>query len=176
MILLDLLPNYFTDNTTIVKLEEVLSSDINKMKEDFQSMLDECFVKSSTQLLSRYEKMHGINVDVFKSVETRRSKIMAKMAGTGTFTKAMLINSIKAFPGGNAAILEDNPNYKFTIKFNDYYRIPDTISIQEIYAITNELKPAHLAYDHTFTYDYWGNLNGKITWSEATTWEALRTY
>jgi hypothetical protein len=39
-----------------------------------------------------------------------------------------------------------------------------------------EIKPAHLAFDHTFTYDYWDNVNGTMTWGSATTWEALRTY
>ena len=102
---------------------------------------------------------------------------MSKLRGTGTTTKQMLLNSIKAFPGGAAEIVEDNQNYKFRIKFNDYYRVPDDISIAEIYIITDELKPAHLAYDYTFTYDYWGNQKTAAeTWGKIETWEEFRTY
>jgi uncharacterized protein YmfQ (DUF2313 family) len=176
MDLMTLLPNYYIGNSSMQKLQNILSEDINSLEDGISKAIDECYVKTASKLLDRYEKIYGIKIDLSKSDIVRREKIKAKMTGTGTFTKQMLLNYLLSFAGGKAEIIEQSQNYKFRIKFNDYYRVPDSSSISEIYAITDELKPAHLAYDHTFTYDFWGNLDNTITWSETTTWDALRTY
>lgn len=176
MDLMQLLPDYYSNNETMQELQGLLTTEVDKVITGLNKVIDECFVGSTTDLISRYEKLHGIKVDISKSKETRRGKVKAKMAGTGTFTREMLMNTTKAFPGGACEVVEDNPNAHFGIKFNDYYRVPDTASINEIYAVTDELKPAHLSYDHTFTYDYWDHINGSITWGAATTWGDLRTY
>jgi uncharacterized protein YmfQ (DUF2313 family) len=177
MDLMELLPDYYNNNKTMQELQGLLTTEIDKVITRFNKSVDECFVWSASELVSRYERLHGIKVDANKSVETRRGKIKAKMAGTGTFTKAMLMNATKAFPGGACEVVEDNPNYKFRIKFNDFYRVPDEASINEIHVITDELKPAHLTYDHTFTYNWWGyDVIKAKTWGNAGTWQALRAY
>jgi len=175
MDLLSLLPSYYSENVTMAELQSILTGEFTDILNGLDSMINECYVSTASNILSRYEKMHGIKIDVSKSNDTRRGKIMAKMAGTGTCTKSMLINSLKAFPGGGAEIVEDNPNSQFTIKFNDYYRVPADTSITEIHAITEELKPAHLAFNHTFTYNWWG-MTDTGTWDDGGTWDDLRNY
>jgi uncharacterized protein YmfQ (DUF2313 family) len=172
---MELLPDYYSRNLTMQELQTLLTEEIMKVSDGFTQTIDQCFVSTASSVLGRYERMHGIKTDVSKSDETRRGKIKAKLAGTGTFTKGMLLNSVRAFPGGNAEIVEDNPNAQFTIRFNDYYRVPDEAAINEIYAITDELKPAHLAYNHTFTYNWWG-MPDTGTWDDGGTWDDLRNY
>lgn len=176
MDLMNLLPPYYSANVTMEELQKIVSDEVNILEDGFNKTIDQCFVSTASDLIYRYEKMYGIEIDVSKSDDIRRDKVKAKMAGTGTFTIKMLLNYLKSFPGGAAVIIEDSLNYMFRIKFNDYYRVPDLASIDEMYAITNELKPAHLNYDHTYTYDWWNNLDNTITWSDTTTWDALRTY
>jgi uncharacterized protein YmfQ (DUF2313 family) len=172
---MDLLPGYYYGNRTMEELQEIISGEIVNASDALDKIISECFASTTTDIISRYEKIHGIKVDISKSIDTRRGKVKAKMAGTGTFTKAMLMNTTRAFLGGSCEVVEDNPNAHFTIKFNDYYRVPDTSSINEIHAITDELKPAHLAYNHTFTYNWWG-MPDTGTWDDGGTWDDLRNY
>lgn len=175
MNLMELLTPFYAENSTMVELQGVVQEEANKIITGFNNTIDECFVSTSSSLIKRYEKLHGIKSDITKSEDTRRSKIKSKMAGTGTFTEKMLMNTTNAFPGGSCEVIEDNPNCKFTIKFNDYNRVPDEASINEIYAITNELKPAHLEFNHTFTYNWWG-MDDAGTWNDGGTWDDLRNY
>lgn len=175
MDLMELMPLEYQGNKTMEKLQSVLSAETEKIQTGLNKTVDECFVSTSSSLLSRYEKMYGLVVDIFKSDEVRRGRIQAKMSGTGTCTKQMLLKSIGVFPYSDADIVEDNPNYKFKVKFNNPYRIPDQSSIDEIHKITDRLKPAHLDYDHTFAYNWWG-MGDSGTWNDGGTWEDLRNY
>ena len=175
MDLMELLPDYYKDNTEMEKLQKILSEDVDNAVNGLDAAIEECFVNTASYMLSRYEKMHGLRVDESLSDESRREKIKAKMVGTGTFTKAMLINTLKAFDGGQSMILEEFNNYKFIIKFNDYNRVPSLESIVEIHKITDELKPTHLNYEHTFTYNWWGMQDTGV-WNDGGTWDDLRNY
>lgn len=176
MTLMDLLPDYYCDNKTMKELQGILEDKITVMTEDLRTVLKECFISTAVSLLSRYEKIFEIKSDTSKSIEARRGKMLAKLTGTGTFTKSMLIDTMNAFPYCNAEIIEDSANSKFTVKFNNYYRIPDDSSIIEVSSIIDDLKPAHLVYSFSYTYDWWGHVNGTAAWGNMNTWEAARVY
>lgn len=175
MNLIDLLPHYYAENKDMTKLQGLLSQEIEKTEESLENTINQCFVSSANDLLNRFEKLYGIETDIAKDIEIRRETIKSKMAGTGTFTKIMAKNSLKAFEGGAADIVEDFPKYKFTIKFNDEYRVPSNGAIAEIYNMINNLKPAHLNFDHTFTYNWWG-MSDVGSWNDGGTWDDLRNY
>lgn len=175
MVLIELLPSYYHENKVMGKLQNVLSKDLEDLLNGSSTTVDQCFINTATSLLARYEKIYGIKTDIGKSDEIRRGKIKAKMAGTGTFTKRMLANITKAYEGGNSEVVEDNPSSFFSIKFNDYHRVPSDKSIEEIYTSVNELKPAHLGFDHTFTYNWWG-MGDDGVWDDGGTWDDLRNY
>lgn len=177
MNLIDMLPYYYAKNEQMNKVQSLLSEEIKKVQEGLENTIDQCFVSSADDLLSRFEKMHGIETDISKDIEIRRDTIKSKMAGTGTFTKNMLMTTLKAFEGGNAEIIEQFSDYIFKIKFNDEYRIPSDEALNEIYNIVKILKPAHLDFNHTFTYNWWGREELKTkTWSDFSTWNDLRQY
>lgn len=174
--LIDLMRENYKKSDLVVDLQNSIEGSINNIVFSKNDLFNQFFVRDATWGLIAWEKALDITTDLSKSYEFRRERIQSKLRGTGTTTKTMLMNMTKAFIGGSCVLVEDNANYHFIIKFDDYYRVPDTSSITEIHAITDEIKPSHLSYDHTFTYDYWNNLNGTITWDEATTWDSLRTY
>ena len=175
MDLMELLPDYYKDNSEMEKLQKILSAEADNAVNGLDTAVDECFIDTASSMLSRYEKMYGIKTDESLSDEARREKIKAKMVGTGTFTKQMLINALKAFAGGQSTIIEQFKDYKFIIKFNDYNRVPSQESIVEIHRITDELKPTHLNYEHTFTYNWWG-MGDDGVWDDGGTWDDLRNY
>jgi uncharacterized protein YmfQ (DUF2313 family) len=174
--LIDLLPDNYKKSVEDVDLQNAFWEVVNELITAKNSLFNQIFVGTSTTLLELWEKAYGIVTDPTKSYVSRRDAIQAKMRGYGTTTKEMLANVSQAYPFCDADIVENNAAYEFIIKFKNYYRVPDTEIIAEVHKAIEEIKPAHLAFDHTFTYDYWDNVNGTMTWGSATTWEALRTY
>lgn len=173
MDLMELLPEYYRGNTTMEELQSILSCNITHLTEGLNETIDQCFVNTATSLLSRYEMIYGIQVDVSKSDEFRRERIRAKIRGTGTVTKQMIMEVAKSYSNGEVEVIEDTASYSFIIKFVGTKGIPEnmaglTITIEEI-------KPAHLAFCFEYTYSIWSDVSN-MTWDEASvyTWEELR--
>lgn len=150
MDLMELLPPIYTNNTTMEELQGVLSGKIQNLAENINETLDECFVSTASALLSRYEKIYGIKVDVSKSNNFRREQIQARLRGIGTATKQMIINTAAAYSNGSVEVMEDPANYSFTIKFVGTRGMPP--NMEGLTLTIEEIKPAHLRY--TFEYVY----------------------
>lgn len=150
MELMNLLPDYYRGNQTMEELQTILSADINSMASRFNNTIDQCFVNTATSLLSRYEKIYGIRVDVSKSDEFRRERIRAKIRGVGTVTKQMIEATARSYSNGEVEVIEDPVNYSFTIKFVGTKGLPPNMA--DLTLTIEEIKPAHLTY--TFEYVY----------------------
>ncbi|WIV13966.1 putative phage tail protein [Proteiniborus sp. MB09-C3] len=145
-----LLPDYYKGNLTMEELQSILSTDINSFASSLNKTIDQCFVNTATALLSRYEKIYGIEVDVSKSDEFRRERIRAKIRGTGTVTKQMIVDVAKSYSNGEVEVIEDNENYSFRIKFVGTLGVPANMA--DLTLTIEEIKPAHLSF--TFEYVY----------------------
>jgi len=156
MELMSLLPEYYRNNKTMKELQGILSTDINKLVSSFNETIDQCFVNTATSLLSRYEKIYGIQVDVSKSNEFRRERIRAKIRGVGTVTKKMIEATARSYSNGEVEIVEDTANYKFIIKFVGTRGLPPNMA--DLTLTIEEIKPAHLAYEFEFIYRIHGEL------------------
>ena len=150
MDLMTLLPDYYKGNLTMEELQSILNIDINTLASGFDETIDQCFVNTATSLLSRYEKIYGIQVDVSKSNEFRRERIRAKIRGTGTVTKQMIVDVAASYSNGEVEVIEDSTNYSFIVKFIGTLGIPGNMA--DLTLTIEEIKPAHLAY--TFEYVY----------------------
>lgn len=156
------------------ELQSILSQQINKLTSNLNETIDQCFVNTATSLLSRYEKIYGIQVDVNKSDEFRRERIRAKIRGIGTVTKKMIKDTARSYSNGEVEVIEDPANYKFIIKFVGTKGIPANMA--DLTLTIEEIKPAHLSFEFVYTYNTWNDVSG-MTWNEASayTWEELRT-
>lgn len=174
MELINLLPDYYRSNKTMEELQSILSQQINKLTSNLNETIDQCFVNTATSLLSRYEKIYGIQVDVNKSDEFRRERIRAKIRGIGTVTKKMIKDTARSYSNGEVEVIEDPANYKFIIKFVGTKGIPANMA--DLTLTIEEIKPAHLSFEFVYTYNTWNDVSG-MTWNEASayTWEELRT-
>ena len=173
MNLMDLLPDYYKGNLTMEELQDILSTDMDNLATAFDKTINQCFVNTATDLLSRYEKIFGLQVDVSKSDEFRRERIRAKIRGTGTVTKQMIKDVASSYSNGEVEVIEDPANYSFKIKFVGTKGIPANMT--DLTLTIQEIKPAHLAFEFEFTYNTWKDVEG-MTWSEASiyTWNELR--
>ncbi|WP_097014809.1 YmfQ family protein [Anaerocolumna aminovalerica] len=173
MELITLLPEYYKGNKTMEELQGILSTDINHLANNINTAIDQCFVNTATALLSRYEKIYGIQVEVSKSNEFRRERIRAKIRGTGTVTKQMIENVAKSYSNGDVEVIENTEDYSFKVKFVGTKGIPDNMA--DLTLTINEIKPAHLSFSFEYTYNTWNDI-ANMTWDEASayTWEQLR--
>lgn len=158
MELINLLPDYYRGNHTMEELQSILSSGINGLANNFNETIDQCFVNTATDLLSRYEKIYGINVDVGKSDEFRRERIRAKIRGTGTVTKQMIEATARSYSNGEVEVMEDAANYSFKIKFIGTKGLPPNMA--DLTLTIEEIKPAHLTFVFEYVYRTHGELLG----------------
>lgn len=174
MQLMRLLPDYYENNTTMNLLQGILSEVTDELEEGLSSTIKECFESTASALLSRYEKMYGLQVDILKDETYRKERILAKLVGVGTTTKKMLMETAASYSNGEVEVIEDNANHKFTIKFVGTKGVPGNMA--DLKLTIEEIKPAHLAVEYLYVYNTWDDI-AKITWenAESYTWNELRT-
>jgi len=171
--LTELLPPIYENDLTMQKLQDILSDKINTLADGINETIDECFVSTTSKLLSYHENIYGITVDVTKSDVFRMERIRAKIKGTGTVTKQMIIDTAKAYSNGEVEVIEDNANNSFKIKFVGAKGIPANMA--DLILTIEEIKPAHLSYTFEYLYNTWDDVSA-MTWADASvyTWEGLR--
>lgn len=176
---MDLLPNYYKGNKTMEELQSILNMEINELVNGLDETIDQSFVNTATSLLSRYEEIYGIEVDVGKSDDFRRERIRAKIRGMGTVTKQLIVDTAGSYSNGEVEVIEDNENHSFIIKFVGTMGIPANMTDLKI--TLEEIKPAHLSFTFEFTYITWDEIeNYKKTWDEwgalTLTWDEFEAY
>ena len=173
MKLMEYLPDYYKENETMESLQGILSEQMNGLESSLSTTMNECFINTASGLLSRYEKLYGLEVDVTKSDAFRRERIRAKVRGTGTVTKEMIAQTAKSYSNGEVEVIENNPNSSFVVKFVGTKGIPANMA--GLTLTIDEIKPAHLSFTFEYTYNTWNDVKS-MTWEEAGeyTWEELR--
>ncbi|MCY7486052.1 putative phage tail protein [Paenibacillus alvei] len=153
------LPTYY-DNSRI--MHELLNAEtvvIEELKGRYTEFKAQPIIDTVTYTIDRWERIFGITPDPQKPIEHRREQVKAKARGAGTVTKAHIKNVIEAYTNGEVEIIEHPAEYRFEIKFvNKYGRPP---RIEDVKAIIEQIKPAHLAYGFIFKYATHGDLRGK---------------
>ena len=173
MDLMKYLPDYYSGNLTMEELQGILSHQINSIADSKNHMIDQCFISYASSLLSRYEKIYAIDTDVSQGNQVRIEKIKAKILSVGTTTKEMIQNMAAAYSNGEVVVIEDNENYRFTIKFVGEKGIPN--DIDALAKSLNEIKPAHLELEFSYTFNTWNDVS-IATWAQANefTWKETR--
>ncbi len=179
MELINMLPPMYEENSTMKKLQGVLTVDIDDLREDFDNTIDQCFINTATDLLPRYETMYGLQTDVTKSDTFRRERIKARAKGVGTVTKKMMTDMAASYSNGEVEIAENFDDYSFVVKFMGVRGIPN--NMKDLTATIEEIKPAHLAFTFEYTYITWDEFNSyNHTWDEwdalNMTWDELEVY
>lgn len=173
MNLMEHLPQYYKGNETMEELQKIVGSEIKQIAKGFKETIDQCFIDTASALLSRYEKIYDLEVDVTKNNEFRRERIKGKVRGTGTVTKQMIAQTAKSYSNGEVEVIEDNENSRFVVKFVGTKGIPANMA--DLTLTIEEIKPAHLSFSFEYTFNTWKDVKN-LTWGEVSeiTWEHLR--
>lgn len=169
------LPNYYRNSKVINNILDSSSKEFKRLEFNINDTEDNLFTDTTISNINRWENTLGIKTDTSKTYDFRREKIKAKLRSVGTTTKQMIANVASAFSNGEVEILEDNLNYKFIVKFTGTKGTPK--NMEDLTEIIEEIKPAHLNFEYSYTYNTW-NLMLSKTWQQVSslTWEGMQTF
>lgn len=172
--LMKYLPDYWQENITMKELQEILGIEVANLIDNLMFSMNQMFINTATTGLARWEKILGLETDIKKPYAYRQERIKAKMMGSGTTTKQMIVNVASAFSNGEVEVVEHSEEYRFIVKFIGVKGVPG--NMKDLTATIEEIKPAHLAFEYQYTYNTWGFVKSK-TWGagRAYTWGSIKT-
>ena len=171
--ILERMPPYYLTSRIMRSVWDAQGHEIDRLNDTLDEILKQFFVDTATWGLELWEQFLGLPVDKTKSEQFRRERIKAKLRGYGTITKEVLKNVASAFANGEVQVIEYPSEYKFVIKFVGVKGIPPNMA--DLSKTLDEIKPAHLTYEYSYTYNVWDFLSG-MTWETLTphTWDEIR--
>lgn len=173
--LLRYLPPFYAGDSLIREMLHSGGVELGGLLQGIKEILQQFYAGTATWGLSLWEQELGLTVDPTKPAERRKEQILAKLRGTGTVTKDMIIRTAAAFSGGEVDIIEIPAESRFVVKFIGVLGIPANMA--GFVEMLQLIKPAHLTFSFEYTYTLWNDVL-PLTWAEASTrtWNQLRTY
>jgi uncharacterized protein YmfQ (DUF2313 family) len=173
--LMRMIPEYYRNSRVMKAIQSTDAAELGQLRFALDETLKQFFVDSATWGLDGWEKELGLSTDSASPPARRRELIRAKLRGTGTTTKRMIIDAAASFSGGEVEVIEYPEENRFEVKFVGVKGIPSNMA--GFIRMLEDIKPAHLAYLFKYSYSTWANLM-LLTWSEAgvKTWDELRIY
>lgn len=171
--LMKYLPTYWHEIEQMKVLQEILGKNLAEVIAFKQDLFNQMFIETATWGLSRWEKIFDLPTEIEKNYSFRRERIKAKIRGSGTTTKQLIINIASAFSNGEVEVIEYPNEYRFVVKFVGVKGVP--ANMKDLTSSIEEVKPAHLAFTFEYTYNYWNNLKA-YTWSALSihTWDKVK--
>lgn len=144
--LIQQLPRHYQQSPQDAELQRALSIPARQAERDVEATLRQLFPSTAGGWgLELWERAYGIPVDPTQPEERRRARVLSKVKWAGTTTLDKLKAIAEVFSESRVEIREDNPHYRFHIWYLD--TIGEIAQKEDLEAIINELKPAHLAWD-----------------------------
>ena len=145
------LPNYYQKSIVMKEVFKGLNLGCDTALNDVIDTGNQFFVVLTDREIWRHEQDLGIAIESDLSDEIRRGRILSRLRGTGTVTKAMIHNVANSFVNGDIDIIELPNDYTFIVKFVSQVGIPPNII--DLQTSIETLKPAHLAVEYLFLYN-----------------------
>lgn len=175
--MLEKMPGYYRKSKAMNDLVHSIENEFERLKAETTLTENQFFVILSERNIKNHEEDVGLIPDTSADIETRRSRVLSKLRGTGTVTKTMMKNVAASFVNGDIEIIEYPSEYCFAVKFTSKTGVP--YNIADIQAMIEEIKPAHLAVEYIFTYRLWQDILDEIQiWTTAKnySWEWMLTF
>lgn len=156
--MLEQLPPYYEEIRETRVLVESEGKEFDDLKAAVNDVFDQYFVETGSWGLSRWEAEFGITPQAGQPDAQRRSVIRSRIRGIGTVTVSLIKTIAEAYDGGLVDVSMQPAEYKFTVKFIDTMGVPP--NLDDLKAVIDEIKPAHLAVQYEFTYYLYSDLTG----------------
>lgn len=145
MRLIEQLPAHYQRSPQDAELQRVLGLLASQLQEDKELTLEQLYPSTASGWgLELWERAYGLTVDYSLDEERRRSRVLAKVKGVSVTTVAQLRGIAEAFSQSAVEIVELFDQYRFEIWYTE--TIGPIAHPEDLAAIVNELKPAHLEW------------------------------
>lgn len=175
--MLEKMPSYYKKSKVMREIVDSIEMEFKRLQEKAVLTENQFFVLLADENIQNHENDVGVTPDPSLDIDSRRSRVLSKLRGTGTVTKTMMKNVAASFVNGDIEIIEYPSEYCFAVKFTSKHGVP--YNLNDIKAMIEEIKPAHLAVEYIFTYRLWQDVLDELAfWSTVKlyTWEFLLTF
>jgi hypothetical protein len=148
--MLGYLPTYYENSRVMRSHLDGVGMELDKLSEALHETLDQFFVQTATWGLVHWENELGIYSDPSKPISQRRAVVESKLRGSGSFSGRLVQNVAEAYYVGNVDVTFQPAEWSFTIYFKDTIGVPP--NLDDIKAMIEEIKPAHLIAEYSFNY------------------------
>lgn len=165
MALIGYLPEDYKKSLPTIEIQNALDKMCGRIETEIEDLRQQFFLSTATWGLNLWEWVYGIDTDISKDLELRRSVVAAKIRGKGTTTVKMIRNTAEAYVNGEVAVVEYNSEHRFDVVMMSVIGIPP--SMEDLQRTIEEIKPAHLDYKIIIRYNTWGMVAaGGRTWAD----------
>ena len=175
MMLLERLPE-FLRSPEAVQIQGAMEVAVSDFLNALKDMEKQLYVDTATWGLERWERLYGLPVSSEKDTAERRSKILSRIRGYGTATKALIEKIANSFENGTVEVKENPKEYSVSIQFVG--RLGPPPNLTDLQNAINRVIPAHLKVEYVFVYRTWAQVSGNgMTWLDAAqyTWNELKS-
>lgn len=135
------LPNYYKGSETFEEIIKSHDSEFDTVYDNIEDLNKQFLVKTATWGLDVYEEEFGLPINPNRTLDERRSIIIAKIRGTGKVDNVMIQAIVEAFTSNRVEIEFDG---RINIVFP--YSTDLNISSGDMFKFVEEVIPAHLDY------------------------------
>lgn len=141
--LLDTVPDYYQSSRVYKNILTAYLAEHQTNVDSLRDLLNQFFVQTATWGLDYWEYDYAIVPAVDDTYEIRRARLLAKMAGLGTFTKAEALRLSNIYSDPKTAEFFSMINEG---AFKTRHNIDYLIDYEGMIAAFEEMKPAHLEH------------------------------
>lgn len=172
--MIDTLPFYLRKSGVLNEVFDSEQHAINFLETKANDIVAQMNIDTATWGLDIFEREFGIQTDLSKSYDDRRSVIKLKWRGSGKVDGTLIKLAADAYTNGDVVVTFENG--EIIVKFNSVFGIPK--NLDDLKNNINEIKPAHLNVTYTFRYTLWADIDAENhTWQHISmlnnTWEQV---
>lgn len=139
------LPRHYGLSPQDAELQRVLELMAARAETDRDFTLEQLFPSTASGWgLSLWEEAYGLRRDTGQTDAQRRARVLAKIKGVGTTTAEQIRGVAQVFSPSRVEVEERSAESRFIIWYVE--TIGEIDNKEDLAAIINELKPAHLAW------------------------------
>lgn len=144
--LLSYLPAHYQDAPEIKALMGAITPEITALWQAKDGLFDQLDINKATWGLSSWERSLGLSVDVSQTNAARRSRILAKLRGSGNATVFAVKQVVSSYTDMGVEIKERPAEFTFDVRFLGTSLAPN--NLDGLSEALDEILPAHVAYDY----------------------------
>ena len=153
-------PDFLADSDEFREMQNAMEPEIAALWEARDGFMAQLAVETATWGLRFWENALGLEIEEGKESDFRRSRIRAKLRGSGVTTVSMVQNIAESFSNGAVSVTEYPSQYRIELKFIGTIGVPP--NIEDLTSSLRECLPAHLRWIYVFVYNTHAEL-GRFT-------------